>query len=84
MDFDTEVSINADLDLSETIQLLHMVSPSPLCSFFVPLQLALSPPLPAAGQHVSLNPNTHLTLKVEGVVEHSGCGNTSKSNTLPS
>ena len=37
-----------------------------------PPQLNLSPPLPPPGQDVSVNLNTHLTLKVEGVIEHSG------------
>ena len=36
------------------------------------MQLALSPPLPSPGQQITVHLNTHLSLKVEGVIEHSG------------
>lgn len=36
------------------------------------LQLAFSPPLPSPGQFVSVVLGTHLSLKVEGVIEHAG------------
>lgn len=36
------------------------------------MQLALSPPIPPTGQHTSLILDTHLTLKVEGVIQHAG------------
>ena len=36
------------------------------------MQLALSPPLPSPGQHITVHLNSHLSLKVEGVIEHSG------------
>ena len=38
----------------------------------LPSQLALSPPLPLTGQYITVTLNTHLSLKVEGVIEHSG------------